>query len=63
MTTKRTIVPMRSLCEACGTAPSELHSDGRRFKRRCSDCQRAYELQCERERAARRKLAREEAAQ
>ena len=48
----------RPLCEACRTAPAELRHDGRGWKSRCSECQRAFELATDRQRVARRKLAR-----
>jgi hypothetical protein len=46
----------KPMCEACGSAPAELRPDGRGWKRRCSECQRAVELQSDRERMARRRL-------
>jgi hypothetical protein len=48
----------KPLCQTCSTAPAELRPDGRGWKKRCSDCQRALELQSDRDRMARRKVAR-----
>jgi hypothetical protein len=48
----------RPLCEACRTVPCELKTNGTGWKKRCSDCQRAYELASDRERMAQRKVAR-----
>jgi hypothetical protein len=48
----------RPLCVTCSTAPAELKPHGGGWKKRCSACQRNSELQADRERMARRKLAR-----
>jgi hypothetical protein len=57
MVTKPTIKPkQRPLCEACSIAPAELKYDGRSWKKRCWECQRAFQLKSDRERLARQKI-------
>jgi hypothetical protein len=48
----------RPLCEVCKTAPAELNFRGTSWKKRCSDCERTRQLQADRERMVRRKIAR-----
>jgi len=46
----------RPLCIACKTARAELNFRATRWKKRCAECQRAFERKTEREQAARKRL-------
>jgi hypothetical protein len=48
----------RLLCIACRTAPAEINFRGTGWKKRCAECQRVFERKTDRQRMARRKLAR-----